>query len=101
MKVSKSLVGKRVCLTWRDPCEWRAEGQHELDIPPSRDQLPLWEDCGWISAVIDGLVKITHTRCFQNMPEKNREAQGHVVFEDLIDTLEVWPDVPVPAKESG
>jgi hypothetical protein len=96
MKVAKALIGKRVCLSWRDPCTFEAEGQHEMALVPTRDALPLWEECGWIAAVNEGLVKLVHARCRMPAASLNGtpEETGTVVFEDLVETLEVWPDVP-------
>ena len=89
MKISKSLIGKRVMIAWRDPCTYRAEGKHEIAETPTREALPRWEECGWVTAVNEGLVKLTHARCVSlNTPEES----GTVVFEDLIEALEIWPD---------
>ena len=88
MKIHKSLVGKRVCLSWRDPCTFQAEGPHEIGVVPTRESLPLWEECGWIASVNEGLVKLVHARCRNGTPEET----GTVVFEDLIETLDIWPE---------
>ena len=88
MKIHKSLIGKRVCISWRDPYTFQAEGAHEIGIAPTRDSLPLWEECGWIVGINEGLVKLSHARCRGGTPEET----GTVVFEDSIETLDVWPE---------
>lgn len=98
MKIPKALIGKRVMIAWRDPCTYRAEGKHEIAELPTRDALPRWEECGWVSAVNEGLVKLVHARCVsENTPEES----GTVVFEDLVEVLEVWPEKSVEEAKNG
>lgn len=92
MKIAKSLIGKRVSLSWRDPCTFRNKGKHAVDVLPTRNALPLWEECGWIQSVNEGIVKLQHARCIRP-DEDNWEDEGSEMFEDLIETLEVWPEV--------
>jgi len=92
VKIAKSLIGRRVSISWRDPCNFRNKGKHAVDVPPIRTSLPLWEECGWIHSVSDGIVKLQHARCVTR-DEDNWEDEGSEVFEDLIETLEVWPEV--------
>ena len=46
----------------------------------------------------EGLVKLVHARCvLENKPEES----GTVVFEDLVEVLEVWPEKAVEEAKNG
>lgn len=92
MKITRAHVGKRVLVTWRDPCSWSEEG-HEVDTVRGAAAAPVWTHLGWIEDVTDGWVRLRQAAC-QNAVTKK---EGLLVYEELIEALEVWPEAAPPA----
>lgn len=96
MKITRALLGKRIVLTWRDPCDWTEEGDHQLDTTKGASAPPVWQHIGWVEDISDGWVRVRQSHC-QNAVNKKA---GVLIYEDLIEAIEVWPD-PEPAPPKG
>ena len=93
MKVPRSLVGKTVEITWRDPHDWKEEAE-SVDTTKGAAHVPQWTHQGVIEDVTEGWVRLRYGVC--DSPYTKPTKEGVMVYEDLIETLVVLaPSAPV------
>lgn len=86
MKIGRQWLGRRVTVTWLDPCTWHEEGEHELGSVRGSGSPPVWTSDGVVADIRDGWVRIEQNRVANATPA----ASGILVHEDLIQSVRVW-----------
>lgn len=92
MKIARSLVGKTVEITWKDPNSWK--GPLAL-LVRGRGALATWKEYGVLYDVTDGVVLIAHSLAQSPGETEADEIVRTAVDEALIESLVVYnPETP-------
>lgn len=86
MKISKSLIGHEVKLTWKDP----AGGRIDMDkAQKGREALATWVEYGMIDDVTDGVVRFIQSKGYSSGRPDPDEGMFGWVPEELIEKCEL------------
>ena len=91
MKLSKSLVGKEIRVTWRDPagkrCNW-----HEARV--GKAALAKWVERGKVHDVSEGVLTFVQSEAWSAGELEPDEGLFGWIPEELIDQVEILEVVP-------
>jgi hypothetical protein len=99
MKLTKSVVGKVVRITWHDPRTMRLTSHFpddHRDVPKGRRALAEWVEYGLVEAIDEGVLLLRQSMAHDPPGETNptHELQYSVVPEDLIDVIAILNEDP-------
>lgn len=78
----RNYIGKRVEMVWRDPFDWREEGDECIDQIQGADPVPTWTHIGVVEGVAEGWVRLRYGGCSSSQTKPVKE--GVMVYEDLV-----------------
>ena len=106
MKLSRSLLGKVVRITWKDPREARVKsrypGTHQ-DIVRGRASLATWTEYGIVEDITEGVLHLQQGLAVDPPLETDQahEITLSVVPEELIESVVVLSEISSPTIEGG
>ena len=90
----RNYIGKKVEMTWRDPFDWREEGEESIDQVQGADHVPQWTHLGVVEGVVDGWVRLRYGTCVSSQTKPVKE--GVMVYEELVTSVTALESVVDP-----
>ena len=99
MKLSRSLVGKQVRISWRDPRTLRVTSHDtdgHRDVIKGRAALAEWNEWGLVECIDEGVLFLQQSIGIDPPKESDQqhELQYSVVPEELIERVVILVDQP-------
>ena len=106
MKLSRSLLGKIVRITWKDPRSARVKSHYpntHQDIVRGRASLATWSEYGVVEDVTEGVLHLQQSLAIDPPLETDQQHEVilSIVPEELIEAIVVLTELGNPTIEGG